>query len=173
MTTTETPTAYGELTNTCTCLIADEETHEFVESPECFGDCYETDLLFFGHSVRDFLALSDTFRVSGIRLWNREVGGVFTANTVAEFVQGITVDSAWYLRYQVFSDRVEFSLSHHDAPTGSSSVVIPLVECGEEECENYTRLEVEFPEFSPLCEECVESQLGAYENAREREYYRD
>ena len=129
MTITETPTAWGELTNACTCLIADEETHEFVDSPECFGDCYETDLLFFEHCVSDFLAESNTFQVSGIRLWNREVGGVFTANTVAEFVRGITVESEWILRYQVFgAQRIEFSLSHHDAPKGSASVVVPVID---------------------------------------------
>ena len=129
MTITETPTAWGELTNTCTCLIADEETHEFVESPECFGDCYETDLGFFENSIQYFLAESDTFRVSGIRLWNREVGGVFRANNVRDFVQGITVNSAWTLRYQVFgTERIEFSLSHHDAPTGSTSVVVPVID---------------------------------------------
>lgn len=128
MTTTEAPTAYGELTNTCTCTLYDIESGAITPATECDGFCWESELEFFGECVRDFLALSDTFRVSGIRLWNREVGGVFTANTVAEFVQGITVDSAWTLRYRVFSDRVEFSLSHHDAPTGSASVVIPYFE---------------------------------------------
>ena len=125
MTTTETPTAYGELTNGCTCIVYDDLTGIGTPATECDGFCWESELEFFGECVRDFLALSDTFRVSGIRLWNREVGGVFTANTVAEFVRGITVDSEWTLRYEVFSDRVEFSLSHHDAPTGSASVVVP------------------------------------------------
>lgn len=125
MTTTETPTAEGELTNGCACTVYDIETGTITPATECDGFCWESELEFFGECVRDFLALSDTFRVSGIRLWNREVGGVFTANTVAEFVRGITVDSEWTLRYEVFSDRVEFSLSHHDAPTGSASVVVP------------------------------------------------
>lgn len=128
MTTTETPTAWGELTNSCTCTVYDEGSDSFTESPVCFGTCYEDELYFFGECVNDFLSLSDTFRVSGIRLWNREVGGVFEARTVSEFVRGITVDSLWTLRYQVFADRVEFSLSHHDAPTGSASVVVPVFE---------------------------------------------
>lgn len=131
MTTTETPTAYGELTNTCTCLVYNDETDNYTDAEQCFGDCYESELEFFGECVKDFLSLSDSFQVSGIRLWNREVGGVFTANNVAEFVRGITVDSAWILHYQVFSDRVEFSLSHHDAPTGSASVVVPYFEPDE------------------------------------------
>ena len=131
MTTTETPTAYGELTNTCTCTTTewhDDDTFTEVPATDCDGECYESELEFFGECVRDFLALSDSFQVSGIRLWNREVGGVFSPRNVREFVQGITVDSEWTLRYQVFTDRVEFSLSHHDAPTGSSSVVVPYFE---------------------------------------------
>lgn len=172
MTTTETPTAYGELTNTCTCTVYDSVADEWVESPTCDGDCFNSELEFLGECLRDFLFLSDTFQVSGIRLWNREVGGVFQPRNVREFVEAITVDSLWTLRYQVFSDRVEFSLSHHDAPTGSSSVVIPLVECGESECDNYTRLEVEFPPHKYLCQECVDAQVEAYHNHIEGRHYR-
>ncbi len=132
MTTTEMPVAYSELTNTCTCTVHDEETDTFTDSSVCFGTCYEDELYFFGECLNDFLSQSDTFRVSGIRLWNREVGGVFQARTVSEFVRAITVDSEWILRYRVFSDRVEFSLSHHDAPTGSASLVVPVFESDDE-----------------------------------------
>lgn len=132
MTTTETPIAYGELTNTCTCTVYDAETDSYTDSSECFGSCYEDELLFIGDCLGNLLSQSDTFRVSGIRLWNREVGGVFQARNVSEFIRGITVDSEWILRYRIFADRVEFSLSHHDAPMGSNSVVVPVFESDDE-----------------------------------------
>ncbi len=126
MTTTETPIAYGELTNTCTCSVYNEETDIFTDSPECFGDCWDTELEFFGECVKDILSQASWFRVEAIRLWDGDFDAIFPAKTVADFVRGITVNSEWTLRYQVFADRVEFSLSHHDAPTGSRSVVRPL-----------------------------------------------
>jgi hypothetical protein len=84
-------------------------------------------LEFFGECVKGILAQSEWFRVEAVRLWNGDFDAIFRATTVAEFVRGITVNSEWILRYEVFADRVEFSLSHHDAPTGSASVVRPLV----------------------------------------------
>lgn len=127
MTTTETRIAYGELTNTCTCSVLDETTGEFLPTSDCFGDCWDSELEFFGECVKGILAQSEWFRVEAVRLWNGDFDAIFRATTVAEFVRGITVDSEWILRYEVFADRVEFSLSHHDAPTGSASVVRPLV----------------------------------------------
>jgi hypothetical protein len=127
MTTTESPVAYGELTNTCTCSVYDETNDTFIPTSECFGDCWDTELEFFGEAVKDILAQSEWFRVEAIRLWSGDFDAIFRADNVADFVRGITVNSEWILRYQVFADRVEFSLSHHDAPTGSASVVRPLV----------------------------------------------
>lgn len=126
----ETPIATGELTNGCTCTVYDETTGEFTDEPaeECDGFCYESALEFLYECVKHLLDESDEFRVTGIRLWNGEVGGEFRATNVSEFVRGITVKSEWILSYTVFSDRMEFSLSHHDAPMGSSSVVVPLVD---------------------------------------------
>lgn len=42
---------------------------------------------------------------------------------------------------------------------------LPVVKCATDECENRTSLH--------LCDDCTEAQLGAYENATERRYYRD
>jgi len=127
MTTTETPIAYGELTNTCTCTVYNEETETLTETAECFGTCWEDELYFFGECVKDILSQASWFRVEAVRLWDGDFDAIFRADNVADFVRGITVNSEWILRYQVFADRVEFSLSHHDAPTGSTSVVRPLV----------------------------------------------
>ena len=127
MTTTEHTLAYGELTNACTCMDYDDDTDTETPSEWCYG-CWDDSLYSFGFAVEHLLAMSDTFRVDGLRLWDGEHSGVFHARTVADFVRGITVNSAWVLRYEVFSDRMNYSLSHHDAPCGSATTVRPIME---------------------------------------------
>ena len=111
MTTTETPIAYSELTNTCTCTVYDELTDSFTPATECDGFCWESELEFFGECVKDILSQASWFRVEAVRLWNGDFDAIFRADNVADFVRGITVNSEWILRYQVFADRVEFSLA--------------------------------------------------------------
>jgi hypothetical protein len=45
----------------------------------------------------------------------------------------MTVRSEWIMRYEVFSDRIEYSLSHHDAPMGSATTIRPVTEEEREE----------------------------------------
>lgn len=120
--------SHGELTNTCTCTIVGPCEREFIPSDECFGDCWEDSLHTFGFAVEHLLSTSYRFAVTGLRLWHGPVDGEFVASNVEEFVHGVTVDSSWIMRYRVYADRMEYSLSHHDAPTGSASVVRPIVE---------------------------------------------
>jgi hypothetical protein len=40
----------------------------------------------------------------------------------------MSVNGSWNIRYKVFSDRIEYSLAHHDAPMGSNSVLRPMTE---------------------------------------------
>ena len=35
----------------------------------------------------------------------------------------MAVRGEWIMRYEVYEDRIEYSLSHHDAPTGSHTVL--------------------------------------------------
>jgi hypothetical protein len=96
----------------------------------CFGDCWE-------FAVEDFAMVTETLRnenltdywkVENLRLWNGEVSGHFQAKTVADLLRGMTVNSEWTMRYEVFADRIEYSLSHHDSPMGSASVLRPVSE---------------------------------------------
>jgi len=134
METTDKPIVSGEITNTCTCQAFDPETFEIltddygdpVPSDECFG-CWDDALNMFSEDIAHLWEVygHDRWVVTGIQLWNREVGGHFEARNVADLVRGMTVNSAWSMKYHVYADRVEYSLSHHDA-LGSASVLRPL-----------------------------------------------
>lgn len=127
MTTTEQPTTYGELTNLCTCLAYDDDGAEIALS-DCLGDCWDDSVYAFGLAVEHLLSMSDTFSVTDLRLWDGEVSGVFYARSASELLSGMTVRSAWTMNYEVYSDRVEYSLSHHDAPYGSTTTLRPIME---------------------------------------------
>ena len=62
----------------------------------------------------------------GIQLWNRTSGGIVVAHTPLDLIRAMSVDSSWIMRWRVYADRVEYSLSHHDAPMGSASKLTPL-----------------------------------------------
>ena len=122
---TETFTLKGTITNTCSCVSYNEETGYLQEATECEGLCWE-------YSVEDFANVTESLRndnptdywkVENLRLWNGEVSGHFAANTVEDLLRGMTVRSDWSMSYEIFADRIEYSLSHHDSPTGSTSVV--------------------------------------------------
>lgn len=122
---TETFTLKGTITNTCSCVSYNEETGYLQEETECEGLCWE-------YSVEDFANVTESLRnnnptdywkVENLRLWNGEVSGHFEAKTVEDLLRGMTVRSDWSMSYEVFADRIEYSLSHHDSPMGSTSVV--------------------------------------------------
>jgi hypothetical protein len=131
-TTTETPIATGEITNTCTCTVYDEVTGEHTEelATNCYGDCWEDSVYFFGLVTEELRDSNNTdwWQVTNLRLWNGDFGGLFHAKTVTELISGMTVRSEWTMRYEVFSDRIDYSLSHHDAPMGSKTTLLPVSE---------------------------------------------
>jgi hypothetical protein len=121
-------TLKGTITNSCTCVSYDEDKGDFAEAPECWGDCWE-------YSLEDFANVTESLRndnptdywkVENLRLWNGEVSGHFEARTVEDLLRGMTVRSEWSMSYEIFTDRIEYSLSHHDSPTGSTSVLRPV-----------------------------------------------
>lgn len=134
---TETLIAKGEMTNGCSCLTYEDENGNEVSIDDtytCFGDCWE-------FAVEDFAMLTESLRdsnetgwwkVSNLRLWNGEVSGYFHADTVMKLIEGMTVRSEWIMRYEVFADRIEYSLSHHDA-MGSATTLTAVSEEQREE----------------------------------------
>ena len=123
---TDTIIASGEITNSCTCVQYDEHGETTGEpSSYCYGDCWEDSISDFTEVTNDFRNNNETswWRVENIRLWNGEASGYFHANTVEDIIHGMAVRGEWIIRYSVFADRIEYSLSHHDAPMGSTSVL--------------------------------------------------
>ncbi len=127
----------GTMTSSCTCTVYDETIGEFTNepAPECYGNCWEfsvDDFYTVTQELRDN-AETNWWRVENLKLWDRQVSGMFHAKTVEEMLRGMTVNSEWTMRYTVFSDRIEYSLSHHDAPMGSSSVLRAVTDEQREE----------------------------------------
>lgn len=128
-----------EMTNTCTCTEYDADKEEWTDEPAqyCYGDCWESALDNFAYDTAELRNSNTTgwWQVNDIQLWDRTVSGYFRAERVEDILRGITVDSQWTLRYRVESDRLVFSLSHHDAPMGSSSSLLPVSESEAERLE--------------------------------------
>lgn len=119
-----------EYTNTCTCTYYDEETDESTPSLECWGDCWEYVLDDFKEITLFLFDINETnwWKVSNIRLWDGESSGYFFADTVKELIHGMTVNSEWIMSGEVFNDHINYSLSHHDAPMGSSTTLTIVTE---------------------------------------------
>ena len=132
----ETFIATGEITNTCTCVQFDEDdnpTNEFVSY--CYGDCWYDSVDEFANVTTEFRKKNETdwWHVKDLRLWNGDVSGYFHAEAVEDLLRGMAVRGSWVMRYTVFPDRIEYSLSHHDSPTGSNTVLTIMT---QEEVEN-------------------------------------
>lgn len=127
---TEAPIYTGEITNGCTCTKYDPITEEYTDEPSdyCDASCWEFAVEDFENVTEELRDANETgwWKVSNLRLWNGEVSGFFHANKVEDILRGMAVNSHWIMNYKVFGDRIEYSLSHHDAPMGSSSVLTPV-----------------------------------------------
>lgn len=130
----DTQTLKGEITNSCTCVTYNEETGEWDTAPECWGDCWDCSVEDFENVTKELMDSNETgwWKVSDLRLWNGEVSGYFHAEKVTDLLEGMTVRGEWIMRYEVFSDRIEYSLSHHDA-MGSATVLTPISDEQREE----------------------------------------
>lgn len=117
MTTSTTKFAQGTLRNVC-------DPQEWEDAVEYFRD-----------SIAHLISANETWdwRVQNLKLWNREVSGYFGARTVLDIIRGMTVNGDWTMRWATYEDRVEYSLSHHDAPTGSVSALYTVTEAEREE----------------------------------------
>jgi len=118
-------TEYAELTNSCTCQAYDEDTDTYSDATDCYGDCWESALYLLKEDLGEWYKNNEGgwWRVNGLPLWNRMACGVFQADTIENFVRGITVNGDWILRYRLNGDVLEAILSHHDRPTGGAYTV--------------------------------------------------
>ena len=126
-----------ELTNTCNCLTYIDDNDNEVSIDDnytCYGDCWE-------FAVEDFTMFTETLRnsnetgwwkVTNLALWSGNVSGYFHAETVADIIDGMTVNSEWTMRYTPYDDRIEYSLSHHDS-MGSNTTLTAISDEEREE----------------------------------------
>lgn len=116
-----------EITNLCACVTFDEDTGEWKEAPECWGDCWSDQVEQFGWDTEALFAGDTTeWRIDGFPVWNGTRSGTFTAKTHEELLRAITPDrTEWRLSYKVESDHISCVLYHHDAPTGGRMTVRP------------------------------------------------
>ncbi len=132
------------------------EYGETIPSRNCHGWCWEDVVQSMGEWLKPMIVKNETgwWKVQSLRLWDGNhsfyffVDPVNDPNNYTEYtkqvqkiIDAMTVNSSWtmYLSGR-FNDHDEFfyalnddghfeySLSHHDAPTGSSSVLIPMTE---------------------------------------------
>jgi len=128
----------GELTNNCNCLLFEEDGETKSVDTEygstCYGDCWEYAVEDFANVTEELRNSNETdwWKVSNLRLWDGESSGYFHAKTVADLIEGMTVNSDWRMTYEVHADRIEYSLSHHDA-NGSATTLTAVSEEQREE----------------------------------------
>jgi hypothetical protein len=117
-----------EITNTCACVTYNDDTGEWSEAPECWGDCWNDQVEQFGFDTEHlFVEHNQGFRITGFPVWNGSIDGTFSARTPEELLRAITPDrTEWRLTYKVESESLKCVLYHHDAPTGGSMTVTPL-----------------------------------------------
>lgn len=124
-----------QYTNSCTCTYMDVDTGESIESDQCFGDCFEFQIEDFSNCADHLFINNETnwWRIKGLRLWDGDKNGLVHAKTPEELLRGMTVNSEWTIRGTIYADKIEYSLSHHDAPMGSHTVVEIVTEEQREE----------------------------------------
>jgi len=124
-----------EYTNTCTCEVYDDESDEYIPLEYCDGSCYDYIIEHFGQITSHLFDANETgwWMVSNIRFWDGNRSGFVKAQTAPELLRGMGVNSEWIMRGEILEDRIEYSLSHHDAPMGSASCVGIITEDQREE----------------------------------------
>lgn len=122
-----------EYTNTCTCNYYNDETDEWYEPDDCYGDCWELTLEDFKNITAHLIEKNETmwWKVTNLALWDGSHSGFFYAESVDEILRGMTVNSEWIMRGKIFDDRIEYSLSHHDSM--GSSTTLSMVSREEQE----------------------------------------
>lgn len=110
-----------------------ERKWDWEKGDTCIEICWEDGLENFSYTTSELREKNPLgfWRVSGIQLWNRQIGGIFEAKTVEDIISHMTVQNSWIMKYTVHDDHITYSLSHHDAPMGSASRLEPVPTCKE------------------------------------------
>lgn len=111
------------ITNTCICVTFNDDSGEWEEAPECWGDCWTDQVEHFQEITEHlFTENNQEFRIEGFPRWDGPVSGTFHARTPEKLLESITPDrTEWRLELTVHENHLTGALSHHD---GSGTITV-------------------------------------------------
>ena len=107
----------GTITTQCSC-----DDHIDIHEPyNCDGECYNWSVEDFAECVAPLFKDTNEFKISGIRLWDRTIGGVAECETAEDLVRAMSVQGEFTLNWEFDEETNSLGarLSHHDNPMGS------------------------------------------------------
>jgi hypothetical protein len=117
----------AEYTNTCICVTYNDDTGEWSEAPECWGDCWQDQIEDFTYIVQDIIEHSTTFKIIGFPTWYGTSGGTFDASNAEQLLLAITPrNTEWRLQVTGNLYHLTGVLSHHDG--AGTITVTPIIE---------------------------------------------
>jgi len=111
------------ITNACTCVTYNDDSGDWEEAPECWGDCWNEQVEDFQQITEHlFTENNQEFRIEGFPRWDGPVSGTFHARTPEKLLESITPDrTEWRLELTVHENHLTGALSHHD---GSGTITV-------------------------------------------------
>jgi hypothetical protein len=104
------------ITNTWICVTFNDDSGDWDEAPECWGDCWTDQVEQFQEMTEHlFTENNQEFRIEGFPRWDGPVSGTFHARTPEKLLESITPDrTEWRLELTVHENHLTGALSHHD-----------------------------------------------------------
>ena len=111
------------ITNTCICVTYNDDSGDWEEAPECWGDCWNEQVEDFQQITEHlFTENNQEFRIEGFPRWDGPVSGTFHARTAEKLLESITPDrTEWRLELTIHENHLTGALSHHD---GSGTITV-------------------------------------------------
>jgi len=111
------------ITNTCICVTFNDDSGDWEEAPECWGDCWNEQVEDFQQITEHlFTENNQEFRIEGFPRWDGPVSGTFHARTAEKLLESITPDrTEWRLELTIHENHLTGALSHHD---GSGTITV-------------------------------------------------
>jgi hypothetical protein len=111
------------ITNACTCVTYNDDSGDWEEAPECWGDCWNEQVEDFQQITEHlFTENNQEFRIEGFPRWDGPVSGTFHARTAEKLLESITPDrTEWRLELTIHENHLTGALSHHD---GSGTITV-------------------------------------------------
>ena len=118
---------WSEITTTCECGEWNDDETVFTPSQDCYGDCWQDTISQFAEEAKSLLDISESWVISGLPLWNRDVSGTAKIKNAEGLLRALTVQGEWNLRFNIHPTRIVCHLSHHDVPMGKTFFAYPVL----------------------------------------------